>query len=179
MDKIGLVNRFTDSLETVSEAYLLVHTSQEVKKYNAALDYTLKQLKDVKATKDIKLILSVEEIMLRQEQAAYVNSPEESTSVATALNQIQEARTPLSIVADHDNYKLVASALSSAKKEAGLPVDAFRDFLKSHLTRLNNRMTSNISVPEKNIVRQRQENLGMMREIYISMQHQALGLPAL
>jgi hypothetical protein len=39
-------------------------------------------------------------------------------------------------------------------------------------------MTGQISVPEKNILRQRKENLGMVREVYIFMQREALGLPA-
>lgn len=176
MEKIGLIAKLGDNLNQGWDAYLLVNESREVKKRNEILGDTLATLKTITSTKDIKLALGVEEMMLRQELTTYANSPEEANSVTKALEQVQEARQSFKVVEDHKAYKTAANTYPNARKEAGLPVDAFRTFLKSHSTRLTNRMTSNISVPEKNIIRQRKENLAMMRDVYIGMQREALGL---
>ena len=176
MEKTGLIAKLSQNMDQSWDAHVLVNESPEVKKRNTVLAETLATLKEIKSAKDIKLALGVEEMMLRQELAVYANSPEEATSVTKALEQVQEARASMKVVNDHEAYKRAAETYAGKRLEAGLPKDSFRDFLKSHVTRLNNRMTSNISVPEKNIIRQRKENLGMMREVYIGMQQEALGI---
>ncbi|MGL4209648.1 MAG: hypothetical protein ACRCTY_09710 [Candidatus Adiutrix sp.] len=44
---------------------------------------------------------------------------------------------------DPKAYKKSESTFSSRKKEAGIPLDAAREFLKSHATRLSNILTGN------------------------------------
>lgn len=58
-----------------------------------------------------------------------------------------------------------------------MPLDAFRDFLKSHSARLTNRLAGQGSPPEKLLLRQRKENLSVIKECYMEFQRKALSLP--
>lgn len=176
MEKTGLIVKLGQNIDQSWDAYQLVNESQEVKKHNEVLSDTLTTLKTIKLTKDLKLALGAEEMLLRQELAVYSNSPEQSNSITKAIEQLQGAKQSLNVVQDHESYQSATATYSSSRKEAGLPIDSFRDFLKSHSTRLTNRMTGQLSVPEKNILRQRKENLGMVKEVYVAMQREALGL---
>jgi hypothetical protein len=136
-----------------------------------------KLLKEVHSTKDLNLALGIEELFLREELEKYSNSVEERGSLEKALVQIQEARQSYAVAQNPPIYKEATQTYSGKQKENGLPLDSFRQFLKSHTTRLSNRMAGVLSVPEKNILRQRKENLGMVKDVYIAMQREALGLP--
>ncbi len=178
MEKIGLVSKLTSNLNLGWESYQDVQTSVETQNHNAILQDTLGLLKAIKATKDTPLALGVEEMMLRQELTLYANSPEETNSIKKALEQLQEARKSFAVVHNHEVYQQATETYSSKQKEAGLPLDSCRQFLKSHSVRLTNRMASPLSVPEKNILRQRKELLGMVKEVYMGLQKEALGLNA-
>ena len=117
--------------------------------------------------------------MLYQELALYANSSEEINSIKKSIAQIQEAKISLNVVNNSHYYQEATKTYSAKNKEAGLPLDSLRQFIKSHTARLSNRMTGNLSVPEKNILRQRKENLSMVKELYINMQREALGLAVL
>ncbi len=176
MEKTGLIDKVIDNMSRSWRSYQLVNESKEVKEHDAVLAETLSLLKDVKGSKNLNVALGAEEMLLRQEQAVYANSPEQHNSIITAVKQLQEAKQSLAVVANPKAYQAATATYPSSRKEAGLPIDSFRDFLKSHSTRLTNRMTAQLSVPEKNILRQRKDNLGMIREVYIAMQREALGL---
>lgn len=176
MEKIGLINKIVRNIDEAWGAYQLLEESPAMQKRNEALTETLSLLKAVKAEKDIKLVLGVEEMLLTQELAVYSNSAEQQNSVNTAIGQLQDARRSLDVVQEHANYQSATATYPGSQKEAGLPIDSFRSFLKSHSTRLTNRMTAQLSVPEKNVLRQRKDNLGMIKEVYMTMQREALGL---
>jgi len=59
-------------------------------------------------------------------------------------------------------------------KENGLPLDSFREFIKSHSTRLTNRLAGHLAMPEKEILRQRKVSLQQARLLYVELQIQAL-----
>ncbi|MDR2893457.1 MAG: hypothetical protein LBV80_10310 [Deltaproteobacteria bacterium] len=178
MEKIGLIDEITRNLDRGWEIYEDLEKSLPMQKRTDNLSRTLSLLKDVKATRDLNLALGVEEMMLRQELASYINSPEQYKSVFGAIAQLQEAKNSLEVIKNPQIYQQGTKTYSGKDKEAGLPLDSFRKFIKSHSTRFSNSMKSMLSVPEKNILRQRQENLGMVRDVYIGLQREALGLPA-
>jgi hypothetical protein len=180
MAKTGLQANLAELVLILEENYAddqHLASSKEASKRNEGLTATLKFLKEVNKTHDLHLALDVERIMLDQELEKYANSREEADSLEAAITQIQEARQSLEVVQDPQAYQKAADTYSGKRKENGLPLDSFRQFLKSHTTRLSNRMAGVLSVPEKNILRQRKENLGMVRDVYIAMQREALGLP--
>jgi hypothetical protein len=178
MAKTGLIN----DILGISEANFKTHTlflgSKEFLSHNDGLKEMLVCLKKVYATKDIHILLGTEELLLRQELNRYANSSEEVDVVVKGLEQIQEAKRALSTVQKPKEYQIFDATLAARNKDAGLPMDAMRLFLKSQSARLSNQMTGNLSVPEKNILRQRKENLGMVKDIYMTMQREALGMPA-
>jgi hypothetical protein len=179
MAKSGFQTRLILRLDRNYEAHKRLAASKEALQLNEGLGATLNLLKDVHKTHDLNIALDLEQIMLHQELEKYANSKEESDSITAGIKQIQDAKKSLNVVRDPQAYQAATETYSGKRKEAGLPLDSFREFLKSHSTRLSNRMAGQISVPEKNILRQRKENLGMAREVYIAMQREALGVPAL
>ncbi len=176
MEKIGLTNKIFTRLELNFQSYTQKETSKEAIKHNENLTETLSLLKEVKNTKDIKLGLSIEELLLYQELELYANSPEETNSIKKAIEQLQEAKKSLAVVDDSKAYQTATETYSDKRKEAGLPIDSFREFLKSHSTRLSNRMASPLPAQEKDILRQRKENLSMVKEVYMTMQCKSLGI---
>lgn len=94
------------------------------------------------------------------------------------MTQFQEAKKSLAVVHDPKGYQDATATYSGKRKESGLPIDSFREFLKSHNTRLTNLMKSQLSVPEKSILRQRKEILGMVKEGYMGLQRKSLGIEA-
>jgi hypothetical protein len=144
---------------------------------NDILASTLSILKEVKETCDLNVALNAEQIMLHQELEKYANAYEEISTIKKGIKQLQEAKQALEIVKDPQKYQVVNTALSEKNRKAGLPLDAMRQFIGSQTTRLSNQMTAISSIPEKNILRQRKENLGMIQEVYKAMQREALGLP--
>jgi hypothetical protein len=176
MAKTGFHNELLLKLERNYVAHQHLASTKEAAELHEGLAATLNLLKEVHKTHDLNIALDLEQIMLHQELERYANSKEESDSIAAGIKQIQEAKKSLNVVRDPQAYQTATETYSGKRKEAGLPIDSFREFLKSHSTRLSNRMAGQISVPEKNILRQRKENLGMAREVYIAMQREALGL---
>jgi hypothetical protein len=108
------------------------------------------------------LALGIEELLLRQELEKYANSQEEVGVVTKGREQLQEAKRALAIVQNPSKYRNLEAGFAARNKEAGLPMDAMRLFLKSQSARLSN---------------QRKENLGMVKEVYMAMQRKALGIP--
>lgn len=176
MEKTGLVNKIARSIDRNWKTYQLVLESEEEKKHSEAQNVTLALLKEVKSTRDIHLALGIEEMLLRQELAVYTNSPEQHNSITTAIEQLQDAKVSLDVVKTPQQYRIATATYPASQKESGLPVDSFRAFLKSHSTRLTNRMASVLFAPEKELLRQRKENLVTVKELYIALQRKALGV---
>lgn len=176
MERIGLLDRYIAKIASDWEAFDQKENTPEAKEYQAGLHSTLKVLKDLGAARDPRLILLAEKVTLQQELATYANAPEMINSIKPALQQIAEASATLQLVRDHNAYAQAAVTYSSKRKQAGLPMDAFREFAKSHTARLTNRLKASSSVSEKNILRQRKENLKVANQKYMLLQREALGL---
>lgn len=176
MEKTGLISDYTLTSALVWESYRVLNESPQQKNLQSTQENLLQILKQINKEQDIPLLLAIESISLTQEMKIRANSPEEINSIKAALLQLEEARRALEVVKDFSAYKAGTETYSSRQRDGGLPLDAFREFIKSHTTRLTNRLSAPLSVPEKNILRQRKENLKTAKEIYISLQREALGL---
>lgn len=176
MEKIGLLLELVGKANRDWENYCLLMSSQEQKAQNESLADTLVVLKKIQKSEDITILLGTEKFLLEQDHIKYANSAEETNSIATGLAQLANAQKALVIVNDAGAYQKATETYSDKRKESGLPLDAFREFIKSHNTRLANRLTSSLPVPQKNIIRQRKDNLHKAKELYITLQKQALGL---
>lgn len=178
MEKTGLINKFLSASSRNWEAVTLLNDSKEHHALTASLSETLHILKEVAISKNIETMIAIEKFALILELENHGNSSEERNSIKTALQQLEDAQKSLVIVKDDTAYQASTETYSTKRKESGLPLDSFREFLKSHTTRLTNRLAAPLSAPEKNILRQRKENLQVARDLYIKMQRTALCLPS-
>ncbi|MDR1922306.1 MAG: hypothetical protein LBS31_11280 [Candidatus Adiutrix sp.] len=140
--------------------------------------HTLIFLRRVAQTRDIHVLLDVERLALEHTLKYDTNSPEEKQSVTVALDQLDTCRKCFdSLMNNPAGYREnVDPTYSSKAREAGLPLDAAKEFFKSHATRLTNNLVSKASHVEKLLLRQRKENVAVMRECYAELQQKALGI---
>lgn len=151
--------------------------SQPQKNYDAGIMKTVNFLRQHAQDKDVGAMLDDERLMLTHSLKFDANSPEEKKSLQAAIDQLDESHICFEALAtDPVAYKKMAATYSSKKKEAGLPLDAARDFFKSHATRLTNILSGKSSHFEKVLVRQRKDNLKIIRDVYVKLQQKALEL---
>jgi hypothetical protein len=172
---VGLTdNPLFDQLARDWKAHELLEASTERQSLNKSLAITLTILKNIADSRDIPLILASERLLLTQEISLYANSPEEHSSITTALAQLGDAMQAWKIVTMAETYKNAAKTYPAKRMEGGLPLDSFREFIKSHSTRLGNRLAGRLAEPEKEMLRQRKVNLGVAKTIYMTLQRNAL-----
>ena len=175
MAKTGLLFRLTAKLADDWKSYQQKETTPEALTFQNGLKGTLGMYKELAEAKDPEAILKSEQIALIQEKE-FANSAEMVNSIKPGLTQIEEARQSLELVHDSETYPKVTAAFSDKRKQGGLPLDGFREFIKSHQARLTNRLKSEGSHEEKNILRQRKANLKVANEAYTKLQKKALGI---
>jgi len=131
-----------------------------------------KYLEKIQSENKIKDILQAEKLFL---SAELIGSKKKQASIDTALRQWDEGLTAMSIVKNKNKYQGAYYTYGSAEKDAqDLPLDAFRKFIRSHLTRLDNSLASESSPSKATTLKQRQANLRTAESLYKEMQRQAL-----
>ncbi len=174
----GLIDECLSHLNRDLEAKAHLLASQAYRNQAGSIYETLDFLREVAGTRDIRLLLDVERLILKHSLQYDTNSPEEKHSVKVALEQLETCLTCLdSLTRNPDGYReSVEPTYSPKAREAGLPLDAAREFFRSHATRLANNLVSKASTLEKTILRQRKDNVAVMRDCYAELQRSALGL---
>jgi hypothetical protein len=167
MERIGSIDKYLEQISEDWKAFSLKENSVEAKSFQTGLTTTLGLLKEIGASKQPGIILLTEKATLAQELTTYANSAEMVNSIKPALEQLDEASGALKLVQDKATYAKTAQAFSAKRKQGGLPLDAFREFILSHNARLTNRLKGTASVSEKNILRQRKDNLKAATERYM------------
>jgi hypothetical protein len=172
----GLIDECLLHLNRDLEAKTQTLESPQYKNQEKSASNTLIFLRRVAQTRDIHVLLDVERLALEHTLKYDTNSPEERQSVKAALDQLDSCRKCLdSLMNNPAGYREnVDPTYSSKAREAGLPLDAAREFFKSHVTRLTNNLVSKASQVEKLLLRQRKENISVMRECYAELQRKAL-----
>lgn len=170
MESAGLIDSLFNRLDRDWKLYQQLAACKERQARDEGQEVTLALLKQIATTKDISLILTAEKLLLNQELSLYANSAEEHNSIKTALGQFEDAERALLTVRDTEAYRKAADTYPAKRKESGLPLDSFREFIKSHSTRLTNRLTGHLAVPEKKLLRQRKVNLQQAKALYIELQ---------
>ncbi len=146
------------------------------KAHDTGVAETLAYLQEVAQERNFVKLLSNERLMLMHTLKFDANSPEEVKSLEAAVVQLDESINCFNAMSeDPAAYKKMEATYSSKKKEAGLPLDAARDFFRSHATRLTNSLAAKGSHSDKQIIRQRKENLKVIQECYIELQQKTLG----
>lgn len=79
-------------------------------------------------------------------------------------------------VMDGQAYRTSIEAAPARQREGEVPTDAFYEQVKRHCVWLGSRMATEPAIDEKNVLRQRKENLTSAKELYVAMQREALGI---
>lgn len=160
MAKTGLLFRLAAKLADDWKSYQQKETTPEALAFQSGLKDTLGMYKELAEAQDPEAILKAEQIALIQEKE-FANSAEMVNSIKPGLTQLEEARQSLKLVHDCEAYQQAASTYAGKRKLGGLPLDGFREFIKSHQARIRNRLKADGSHEEKNILRQRKTALIM------------------
>jgi len=155
-----------------------VEDTATFKAYATGLTTTLAMLKKIGQTNDLDLIVKAEALTLQNEHQKY--GREDATvlpSLTAAAEDFSVITSAVKVVREPDAYKTAVATYHTKKAVRGVIADGCHEALNSHIARLGNRMrTVGISVPEKNILRQRQTNMRTAKELYIGLQQEALGV---
>jgi hypothetical protein len=171
----GSTNKLLNRLVHTNSTRLAVLASELQKEHDAGIQKTLEYLRESAKSRDVNRLLEDEYLMLTYSLNFDANSPEEMSSLKAAIMQLDEARRCLkSLQEKPEAHRENEASYSSKRKEAGLPLDAAREFIRSHSTRLANSLAARVPQSEKLILRQRRENISAMRDYYIELQHSAL-----
>ncbi len=171
----GLINDLLEHLNRSFTDHDILLKCQAQKNYDNDLMETVGYLRRQAKNRNIDSMLEDELLILTHSLKFDANSPEEKSSLEAAINQLDESRRCLkALTANPAAYKEMADTYPSRKKEAGLPLDAARDFFKSHSTRLANILSGKSAHFEKLMVRQRKDNLQIIRDAYMELQRKAL-----
>jgi hypothetical protein len=156
----------------------LLEASLLQKRYELAVLATLRRLRQDAADHNTAQLIENEKLMVSHTLAKDANSPEEVKSLKNAAMQIDECKRAFDVLKnDPEAYKKAEPTYSSKRKDySGLPLDAAREFFKSHKTRLDNNLRSAGHHTDKLLLRQRKDNLEILERHYIEMQKQALGI---
>ncbi|AMD93826.1 hypothetical protein [Desulfomicrobium orale] len=153
--------------------------SNVFEKYTKGLKKTLLVLKDLQKSDDIDLLVKVEASLISMERSLYAkNDPSVLPSLNAAVRDFEDIKKAVDVVKSPKAYIAAANTYRSNKKIHGVVIDGCHEAINGHVTRLGNRMSAvGISIPEKNILRQRQENMRQAKKLYMDLQRKALGLP--
>ena len=136
-------------------------------------------LLEVSRSADVKKILDIEQALLQKELTLVASSPAMTSSLNTAIKELDAALKLLEKVKSPNTYQELAAAYTLDKNQIrGLPRDEARQFFKSHQVRLRNLDKGRLSDSERNVLSTRLYNIKSAERLYEQLQEQALGIKA-
>jgi hypothetical protein len=175
----GSIDKLLDHLNRALSTRERLLESRVQKEHNEAIMKAVTYLRSQTKERDIDSMLAQERLILTHSLEFDANSHEEKNSLQNAIAQLDECRICFkALAANPAAYKEMAATYPLKKKEGGLPIDAAKDFFRSHSTRLGNILSGKSSEFEKRMVRQRKENLQIIKDVYVELQRKALGMEA-
>jgi len=147
------------------------------RKLQAVRAELLEQIREVGRSGDLSLIIATEHAIVEGDLTRYANSQSMTSSLKTALNEIDVIKRHIGIVDDPEKYKEVDQAYSLPRnRKGGLPFDEARQALASHYTRLNNMDKSRSDDDEKKIIDARKSAVFAAGKLYAERQAKSLGI---
>lgn len=173
---IGLIVKLQATTNSEVHALAIRNQSREgVQCREIQLD-KLQVLKEIGELRSIPLILEAERVILDTELEYLRGTTEQGHSLRKAIHQLETALRSYEIVRNPEGYRQAASTYPEEETQNGLPLDAFRKFLKANVARLGNRR-NNVNTDEENAVyQQRKANLTIALDEYRRLQRKALGI---
>jgi hypothetical protein len=137
----------------------------------------LETIREIGRSGDLSLIVATERAIVQSDHDRYANSAAMTSSLKTALNEIDVIEQHIAIVDDQDKYRAVDRAHSLPRnRKGGLPLDEARQALASHYARLTNMDKARLDDDEKRIIDARENNIFQAGKLYAGRQAKALGI---
>ena len=128
---------------------------------------------------DVEKILKVEQVLLQKELTLVASSPAMTSSLNTAIQELDAALKLLEKVKSPKTYQELAAGYTLGKNQIrGLPRDEARQFFKSHQVRLRNLDKGRLSDSERDVLSTRIDNIKSAERLYEQLQEQALDIKA-
>lgn len=155
-----------------------IEALQAFAQYAEGLEKTLSLLRSVGKTGEIDLLVRIEASLVNLERAQYgVGDSSVLPSLNAAVQDFDDIKKAIEVVKSPVSYQAAANTYRAKKKLRGIVVDGCHEAINGHITRLGNRISAvGIPVAEKNILRQRQANMRIAKELYMALQCKALGM---
>lgn len=175
MDPKGLTDDLLSSLEKSRELDQKKENTVAATLYKDSMQETLELFRSVSTGKEpVLLTLLAEKEALRKELEIYSDSKEMLDTIQTEITNLEQAEASYKILQQPEVYKQIVKIYPDSLKMKGLPLDAFREFSKDHLSYLENMLLAGMPKPLEDLVRQRKANLMAANEMYMELQHKAL-----
>ena len=177
MEKTGLIVDLLAFAEVDWQNDKLMEQSEQYQQVIIGIANILDTFKEIGQSRDLDLIILAEEMMVFRERESY---GQEDTSVLPSLTaavaDFEVIKSSIQTVKSPVAYQTAATTYHAKKKLKGVIADGCHEALNSHITRLGNRVSAvGISIQRKNVLRQRQSNMRVAKELYMELQHKALG----
>ena len=128
---------------------------------------------------DAEKILKVEQVLLQKELTLVASSSAMTSSLNTAIQELDAALKLLEKVKSPKAYQKLAAGYTLDKNQIrGLPRDEARQFFKSHQVRLRNLDKGRLSDSERDVLSTRIDNIKSAERLYEQLQEQALDIKA-
>ncbi|UTO27658.1 hypothetical protein [Bartonella harrusi] len=134
-------------------------------------------IRNIGKSGDFSLLLDTERGLVENDLLRYANSKAMTSSLKTALTEIDVIKDHLELVSNPEKYDVINRGYSLSKHRKGdLPYDEARKAMASHYTRLGNLDKARLTTIEKTIIDVRRDNMKAMRKLYEKMQAKAIGI---
>jgi len=134
-------------------------------------------LREIGQSRNLRLIIRVEKVIVEGDQERYSNSKRMRASLNAAHSELEAVERHLGWIGDVAKYQFIHESHALRKTRKGtLPLDDARIALASHSGRLANMDKTRLDEEEKAIIDARKENVDCVNALYIELQIAALGL---
>lgn len=131
-----------------------------------------------RANEDLHTLFSAEYIFLTQEfELCAPQDAKARTSLSKAIQEFDEAFLAFEVLQNIEGYKFAAKTYSTRTecRYRKMPKDAFHIACGGHIARIDNALkVSGINLMEKELLKQRQENMKVAQAVYLAMQKKIL-----
>ena len=176
MGTAGSIDRLLVLAELDWQHDKLIEQSEPYQQATKGLANILASFKKIEESRELDLIILAEEMMVMRERESH---GKEDCSVLPSLNaavaDFEVIKSSIQTVKSPAAYKAAATTYHAKKKLKGVIADGCHEAMNSHITRLGNRVSAvGIPIPRKNVLRQRQANMRVAKELYMELQQKAL-----
>lgn len=178
MDNIISIDAFKGHFKAEKDFEDIKKRSKIYKTQERMWDDRCKTLKSVQKRMNLPEFLKLEVFIVTYDLERTDTTKELKASVTQALQQYTDAQRSLSVVHNPEEYQNVNASYSRKTRDSSqLPQDACRQFIRSQIARLSNKLTNDLSEGEIQYISLRRDNMYCAEKLYKEMQKQALGIP--